>query len=289
MEIIAKPFIKWAGGKRQLITQIENKFSNLEKLTDITYIEPFIGGGAMLFYLLQKYPNIKNAIINDINSDLINCYKVIKNNVEDLIIVLYELQNKYYDLESFDAKQQMYLAIRQQYNEKTCNNIKNVAYLIFLNHTCFNGLYRVNKKGLFNVPCGKYINPKICNEELLRIDSKLLQKVKILNGDFENTFDYATKNTIFYIDPPYRPLNATSNFNNYVKETFNDDSQIRLKNFCDKIHNAGYNFVLSNSDCQDKFFDNLYYNYNIDRILAARNINSNGNKRGKISELIIYN
>lgn len=159
----------------------------------------------------------------------------------------------------------------------------------FLNRTCFNGLYRVNKKGLFNVPFGKYAHPSICNPETIRNDSELLQKVEIVNGDFETTLEHARGNTLFYLDPPYRPLSNTSSFNDYAKETFNDDAQIRLKAFCDRINDAGYKFMLSNSDGEDNFFDRLYESYAIDRVWASRSVNSNPSKRGKITEIVVHN
>jgi DNA adenine methylase len=155
-------------------------------------------------------------------------------------------------------------------------------------------LYRVNKKGLFNVPFGKYANPTICDAETILKDSELLKRVEILNGDFESTFEYAHDNTLFYFDPPYRPLNNTSSFNDYAKEAFNDDAQIRLKDYCDRINDAGFHFMLSNSDCkgkneEDNFFDVLYAAYQIERVWASRSINSNPNKRGKLTEILIHN
>jgi DNA adenine methylase len=164
----------------------------------------------------------------------------------------------------------------------------------FLNRTCFNGLYRVNKKGEFNVPCGRYANPLICDPETIMADSKLLQRVEILSGDFEQTFVFAHGKTLFYFDPPYRPLSDTSSFNDYVKEPFNDDSQIRLKNYCDRIEYGGHYFMLSNSDCkganeEDNFFDVLYESYPIERVWASRCINSKSSKRGKLTEILVHN
>lgn len=191
------------------------------------------------------------------------------------------------------AKREMFMAVRQRYNEKNLDSIENTTKFFFLNRTCFNGLYRVNKKGLFNVPCGKYMQPQICDEDTLRADSNLLKRVEILEGDFETTLHYAQKRTLFYFDPPYRPLNDTSSFNDYTKEAFNDESQVRLKEFCDQVVAAGHSFMLSNSDCKgkyeaDNFFDVLYADYYIDRVMASRNVNANGAKRGKISELLIH-
>lgn len=293
--IKAKPFIKWVGGKGQLLEQLEAKLpADFDNWDNATYIEPFVGGGAMLFYMLQHHPNIKRAVINDINSDLITCYKTVRDSVDLLIPSLQEIQTQYYSLQDIEAKREMFMAVRQRYNEKNLNPIENTTKFFFLNRTCFNGLYRVNKKGFFNVPCGKYMQPQICDENTLRADSELLKRVEIIEGDFENTLHYAEKNTLFYFDPPYRPLSDTSSFNDYTKEAFNDDSQVRLKEFCDQVVIAGHCFMLSNSDCkgkneEDNFFDVLYRDYFIDRVMASRNVNANGAKRGKISELLIHN
>ena len=295
MNTKAKPFIKWVGGKGQLIEQLEaNLPADFDNWDNATYIEPFVGGGAMLYYMLQQHPNIKRAVINDINSDLITCYKTVRDNVEQLISALHEIQEQYYTLQDMEAKREMFIAVRERYNEKNLDPIENTTKFFFLNRTCFNGLYRVNKKGLFNVPFGKYMQPQICDAETLRADSDLLKRVIILEGDFENTLNYAQEKSLFYFDPPYRPLSDTSSFNDYTKEAFNDDSQVRLKEFCDQVVAAGHCFMLSNSDCKgknetDNFFDVLYADYYIDRVLASRNVNANGAKRGKISELLIHN
>ena len=295
MRTIAKPFIKWVGGKVQLIEQREAKLpADFDNWDNATYIEPFIGGGAMLFYMLQQHPNIKRAVINDINSDLITCYRTVRDNVELLIPALRDIQAEYHALSDMEAKREMFMAVRQRYNEKNLDPIENTVNFFFLNRTCFNGLYRVNKRGLFNVPWGKYIQPQICDEYTLRTDSELLKRVEILEGDFEDTLPYAQGNTLFYFDPPYRPLSDTSSFNDYTKDAFNDDSQVRLKEFCDHVNVDGHCFMLSNSDCKgkneaDNFFEVLYDNYYIDRVMASRNVNANGAKRGKISELLIRN
>ena len=295
MRTIAKPFIKWVGGKGQLIEQLEAKLpADFDNWDNATYIEPFIGGGAMLFYMLQQHPNIKRAVINDINSDLITCYRTVRDNVELLIPALRDIQAEYHALSDMEAKREMFMAVRQRYNEKNLDPIENTVKFFFLNRTCFNGLYRVNKRGLFNVPWGKYIQPQICDEYTLRTDSELLKRVEILEGDFEDTLPYAQGNTLFYFDPPYRPLSDTSSFNDYTKDAFNDDSQVRLKEFCDHVNVDGNCFMLSNSDCKgkneaDNFFEVLYDNYYIDRVMASRNVNANGAKRGKISELLIRN
>ena len=291
----AKPFIKWVGGKSQLIEQLDAQlpadFGNWE---NVTYIEPFVGGGAMLFYMLQRYPNIQHAIINDINPDLATCYRTVRDNLEQLIESLMDIENAYLALETEEGRKDFFMAARDRYNEKNLDPIENTTKFFFLNRTCFNGLYRVNKKGLFNVPFGKYSNPTICDPETIRKDSELLQRVEILNGDFESTFEYAHGNTLFYFDPPYRPLSDTSSFNDYAKEAFNDDAQIRLKEYCDRINETGFHFMLSNSDCKgknenDNFFDVLYQAYQIERVWASRSINSNPNKRGKLTEILVHN
>ena len=291
----AKPFIKWVGGKSQLIEQLDEQLpADFGNWKNITYIEPFVGGGAMLFYMLQHYPNIKHAIINDINSDLTTCYRTVRDTPEQLINSLKDIEKAYLALESEDARREFFMAVRDRYNEKNLEPIENTTKFIFLNRTCFNGLYRVNKKGLFNVPFGKYTNPTICDAETIRKDSELLQRVVILNEDFEETIEHAQGNTFFYFDPPYRPLSDTSSFNDYTKESFNDDAQIRLKEFCDRINSSGYKFMLSNSDCkgkneEDNFFDVLYQAYQIERVWASRSINSNPNKRGKLTEILVHN
>jgi DNA adenine methylase len=291
----AKPFIKWVGGKSQLIEQLDAQLpADFGKWENVTYVEPFVGGGAMLFYILQRYPNIKRAVINDINPDLANCYRTVRDNPEELIASLKDIEGSYLALETEEARKEFFMAVRARYNEKNLDPIENTTKFFFLNRSCFNGLYRVNKKGLFNVPFGRYSNPTICDPETIRKDSELLQRVEILNGDFEATFDYAQGKTLFYFDPPYRPLSDTSSFNDYAKEAFNDDAQIRLKEYCDKINTAGYTFMLSNSDCkgkneEDNFFDVLYSAYKIERVWASRSINSNPNKRGKLTEILVHN
>lgn len=294
MMIKAKPFIKWVGGKTQLIDSIEKSLPrNFIEQNSVTYIEPFVGGGAILFWILQQYPNISKAVINDINSDLTTAYKTIKDNPSELVRFLQRIQDEYLPLNE-DKRKEYYLNKRDRFNTKSIDSVENTALFIFLNRTCFNGLYRVNSKGLFNVPFGKYSNPKICDEQTIYADSELLQKVEILTGDFEETLKYASNNCFFYFDPPYKPLSETSGFNSYAKEDFNDKAQIRLSNFCKKIDVLGYDFVLSNSDVRgknpnDDFFDDLYNQFNIKRVFATRMVNANAEKRGKLTELLISN
>ena len=291
----AKPFIKWVGGKGQVIEQLDDLLpADFDKWADVTYIEPFVGGGAMLFYMLQRYPNIKHTVINDINSDLITCYKTVKCQHRELISSLSDIQSSYYALDSEESRKEFYLRMRDRYNQKNLNSVDNTTLFFFLNRTCFNGLYRVNKKGQFNVPFGKYDRPCICDEETIIADSKILQNVVVLNNDFEATINHASGKTLFYFDPPYRPLSDTSSFNDYDKEPFNDAAQIRLKQYCDRVNNSGFSFMLSNSDCKGKnekdfFFDSLYADYPIERVWASRNINANASKRGKLTEILVRN
>lgn len=241
----AKPFIKWVGGKSQLIEQLEALLpADFDNWENVTYIEPFVGGGAMLFYMLQTHPNIKSAIINDINEDLTTCYMVVKQSPDALVESLKQIQKEYYSLQNEDARKQFFLLMRDEFNTKQLNSIDNTTLFFFLNRTCFNGLYRVNKAGLFNVPFGRYETPTICDPNTIYADSELLQNVEILTGDYQQTLAYANGNTLFYFDPPYSPLNNTSNFNDYAKEAFNDFAQRRLKEFCDQVEAAGHKFIL---------------------------------------------
>lgn len=286
----AKPFVKWVGGKTQLIDQLEALLpADFDKWENVTYIEPFVGGGAMLFYMLQTYPNIKRAVINDINADLTTCYRVVRNNPTELVQSLQILQAEYYALHSEADRKTFYLQKRDEFNQKNLDPICNTTLFFFLNRTCFNGLYRVNKSGMFNVPFGRYETPTICDPVTIYADSLLLQNVEIMTGDYQQTLDAAKGATLFYFDPPYRPLNNTSSFNDYTKEDFNDAAQRRLKEFCDKVEAAGYKFMLSNSDCKDMFFDDLYLQYNISRVFASRSVNANPAKRGKLTELLVRN
>ena len=248
----------------------------------------------MLFFILQKYPNIKKAIINDINPHLIRTYTIIRDNPYALINALSELQEKFRTANDSEKQKELFLNIRSRFNQESLTDIEEAAFMIFLNRTCFNGLYRENSKGFFNVPFGRYSNPTICDKALLIADSELLQKVEILNGDFSQTGEFVEGYTFFYFDPPYRPLDATSSFNSYVKEGFDDKEQIRLKDFYSSLSSQGYQGMLSNSDCKgrnskDDFFDILYKDYYIERVYAKRNINANASKRGSLTELLIRN
>lgn len=286
----AKPFVKWVGGKTQLIDQLEALLpADFDQWENVTYIEPFVGGGAMLFYMLQTHSNIKSAIINDINPDLTTCYKMVRDCPHELVQSLKELQKEYYALPSEEARKQFFMRRRDEFNTKALTPIRNTTLFFFLNRTCFNGLYRVNKSGRFNVPFGRYETPMICDPNTIYADSELLQNVEILTGDYQETLSHAKGNTLFYFDPPYRPLNTTSSFNDYAKEAFDDFAQRRLKGFCDQVERGGYKFMLSNSDCKDMFFDDLYAQYVIERVWASRSVNANANKRGKLTEILVHN
>lgn len=294
-KIYAKPFVKWAGGKTQLLPEIAKAIPDEFCSQEFVYIEPFVGGGSVLFYLLREFPNIKQAVINDINSDLINVYSVIQSNVNELIGILKKIEKEYHALDSnTEKKKEYYYSKRFAFNRRNENEIMQAALFIFLNRTCFNGLYRVNKKNEFNVPWGSYKKPMICDEDNLQAVNKALQNVIILNSDFEKTLEHAEKNTLFYLDPPYKPLSKTSSFTSYTKDDFTDDDQIRLARFCERLDEKGYKWILNNSDLQgknpeDNFFETLYNKFNISRVLARRNINANPQKRGELTELLITN
>ena len=291
----AKPFIKWVGGKGQLLEQLSALLpKDIGERKNLTYVEPFVGGGAMLFYMLGTYPNIKRAIINDFNPDLTNVYRVIRDKPEDLIVALERYREQYGQLDAEEERKEFYLAERDKYNLNGQSDVDRAASFIFLNRTCFNGLYRVNTKGEFNVPFGKAKNPLICDRETILNDSQLLQKVEILTGDFSDVAQKIRSKAFFYFDPPYRPLTKTAAFTAYQKEGFNDEAQKRLAEFCRELDATGHQFLLSNrdphnSDPNDNFFDDLYVGFDINRVQAARAINSKADGRGKISEIAIRN
>lgn len=291
--MIAHPFVKWAGGKTQLLPEIRTKYPQ----TVIKYCEPFVGGGAVLFDVLQTFhPN--EVLINDMNAELINIYQQIKSNCNLLIEQLSELQQDYKS-QSLEKNKILFYEKRLRYNELKINrndaeNLEKAALFIFLNKTCFNGLYRVNKRGEFNVPFNNAKNPLICDEENLRACSELLQNVQMKTGDYSDCKDFIDSETFVYLDPPYRPLTQTSAFTSYSEKGFSDKEQIELGNFIKEISEIGAKVLASNSDPknankEDNFFDELYSNFEIKRISASRMINSNAKKRGAISELLISN
>lgn len=279
-----KPFIKWVGGKTQLLSEIERFLP--KDFKDITYIEPFVGGGATLFFILNAHPEIKRVVISDINKDLIDTYKIVRDKPIELINYLQNIANEYLPLSEEDRKK-YFLLKRELYNTKKLDKLENSALFIFLNKTCFNGLYRVNSKGLFNSSFGDYKNPKICDRKTIIEDSKLLQKVEILNIDFEETIKYVGDNTFFYLDPPYKPISKTAKFTSYTKEAFNDEEQLRLRDFCINLDLLGYKFLLSNSD--NKLFYDIYSKFIINKVYASRNISSDPDKRKGVTELLITN
>ena len=286
-----KPFIKWAGGKSQLLDIIREKYpKQINK-----YCEPFVGGGAVLLDILANYFP-KEVMINDINPELTNVYIQIRDNVSEVITILAKMQEEFWDRENGERKE-YYLNARTRFNELIKADVQTVekaALFIFLNKTCFNGLYRVNSKGLYNVPMGSYKKPLICDEKNLRLVSKLIENVEIKCGDYSQCEGFIDENTFVYIDPPYRPLNETSSFNSYAKAEFGDEQQIELGRFIEKISDKGACIVASNSDPKntdkdDNFFDEIYHRFIINRIKATRMINSKGLGRGHISELLICN
>jgi len=296
MSTEAKPFLKWAGGKGQLLAQIAAYLPRQIYNEPFTYIEPFVGGGAVLFYMLQHFDNLRKVVINDVNEDLILTYRTIRNDVETLINTLKAVEEDYLATSEQETRSSIFYEIREKYNRHEGCGVDRAAQLIFLNKTCFNGLYRVNSKGLFNVPFGKYANPTICNTNLLRADSQLLQKanVEICQGDYKHIVQHIDGLTFVYLDPPYRPLDATSSFTAYAKGDFNDDDQSNLAAFCNQLNDIGCYWMESNSDCsaknpEDTFFEDLYKDYRIERVNAARFINANPSKRGKLTELLIRN
>lgn len=295
-----KPFLKWAGGKTQLLPTIIDELPyNIDNIT--TYVEPFVGAGSVFFDFLSN-DRFEKYIINDINSKLINLYCVIRDDVELLINSLRDLKEKYLSFEELsDERSNMYYEIRDLFNNNNTDRIALASYFIFLNKTCFNGLYRENSNGNFNVPIGKYKNPTIFEEDQLREVSKLLNKrnvngeliVTILNQPYTELEQFIDEHTFVYFDPPYRPV-TVGGFSTYNKSGFNDDSQIGLSRFYSEMSNRGATLMLSNSDPRildenDNFFEVLYKDFNIQRIYANRFINSNAGNRGDISELLITN
>ena len=297
--MIAKPFVKWAGGKGGIIKTLDALLpADFSETKDWTYIEPFVGGGAMLFHLLTKYKNIRRVVINDINPDLIHCYRLIAKNPKTLIKRLKNLEHNYFN-EDVTNKKELYYAYRDQFNMEDINTDERAALFMFLNHTCFNGLYRVNSFGKFNVPTGRYKHPIICNEDLIMCDHELLKSVELAilePGDYKRIGTrISTKYPNFiYFDPPYRPLTESSNnFKSYSVSPFGDIQQEELRVFCDKMHQRGCKFMLSNSDSKDKvgesYFEKLYQGYSSERILAPRFINANPKRRSKLEEIVIRN
>lgn len=291
---VTKPFVKWAGGKGSLVKHLSAHLpDNFRDKRNVTYVEPFVGG-AMLFYMLTHFTNIRRVVINDVNEDLIFCYKLIKNTPQTLIEQLKRIANEYLQLSNMDEKSRYYYKVRDKYNSKETIDEEKAAYFMFLNKTCFNGLYRVNTCGKFNVPFGKYKNPTICNDKLILADHELLKKVDIYAGDYSEIMRFLGKGyNYIYIDPPYRPLSGTAYFKEYSHNVFDDKEQEKLKIFCDIMTARGCKIMQSNSNSMDddgeSYFAKLYQGYHITQIEAHRYINAHVGKRNKETELLIMN
>ena len=298
---IAYPVLKWAGGKTKLLPQIQRQYPlKLQQGYLKTYIESFVGGGSVFFDIYNHF-DIEKAYLFDTNIEIVILYKVIKNNAELLINRLSEIKETYLCLTEKKRKK-FYYQSRNSYNtfDKEVdtsiynkNWVERAALTIFLNRTCFNGLYRVNRKGLFNVPMGRYKNPSILNSSNIRAVSQAFKIAKIKQCDFSEVIKYADKNTFIYYDPPYRPISKTASFNAYSSLNFNDNEQRRLRDIFIEVSQQGTYQMLSNSDpnncIEDFFFDELYCEFNIKRIFAPRMINSKGNSRGRIKEILVTN
>lgn len=301
---LPKPFLKWAGGKSQLLQQISNYLPEaLANGSITTYIEPFLGGGAVFFYIAANYPQVREYYLLDVNPELILAYKTIQLDVERLIRELVVLEQDFISL-SLPERINFFYRIRSLFNQQKINInfsdyshdwVQRTAQIIFLNRTCYNGLFRVNSRGYFNVPAGRYKNPTICNRENLRAVSRVLEKATIQLGDFSLIEEVANYTSSFiYFDPPYRPISKTANFTAYSANVFNDEEQLRLSKLFHDLDKNGAKLMLSNSDPKnldetDNFFDDMYRDYRIERVQAARAINSKSNKRGHISEVLIMN
>ncbi|HEY9297562.1 MAG TPA: DNA adenine methylase [Phormidium sp.] len=280
--VLPRPFLKWAGGKTRLIGQYQPYFP--EKFT--TYYEPFLGGGAVFFYLAQQHPGLQ-AVLTDINPELINAYRCVRDKVEELILLLEQHQLEH----TKDNKDYYYWVRSRSYTTDT----EKAARLIYLNKTCYNGLYRENSKGEFNVPIGRYKNPNICQADLLRSVSSLLAPAQIEVRKFEEILNFATSSEDFvYFDPPYYPISATSNFTTYSRDNFKESEQLKLRDLFAELAERGVKVMLSNSNCD--FIEKIYSDTQLFpknslpkliKISASRGINSNSLKRGKIQELLI--
>lgn len=266
----AEPFVKWAGGKSQLIAQYASLFPNKYKV----YHEPFLGGGAVFFYLKPH-----QSVLSDLNQDLIECYTVVKTQLETLLIVLRKFRGKH--------GKQFFYHLRRIFNDHKLTSVERAAAFIYLNKACYNGLYRVNRKGEFNVPFGDYKNPAIYDENNLRAVNSLLKSVKLLVVPFENVLRNTTRGDFIYLDPPYFPLTKTANFTSYTKDTFLEKEQLALAEVFRALDKRGCKVMLSNSDTP--FIKNIYKDYRIVTVAAKRAINSKGTRRGKITELVVFN
>ena len=288
-----KPFLKWAGGKTQLLPELTARLPEDFAWTVRVYAEPFVGGGAFLFHLLSKGIRPERIVVNDANPDLANAWRVVQRFPEPLLESLSRFESAYHALPDEASRRAFYLGVRCAFNAGRTENgavdVARASELFFLNKTCFNGLYRVNAKGLFNVPFGKYETPSICDGSAIRSASAALAGAEILSGDFEDAVKDVGPDWFVYFDPPYRPISATSFFCDYTRDGFGDAEQRRLAALCRKLDAVGARWLLSNSDAPDGFFDDLYRGFAIDRVHAARAINAKGSGRGKIREIIVSN
>jgi len=298
----ARPFLKWAGGKGQLLDKFQDLYPKQLKQKKIkTFYEPFLGSGAVFFDIAQNY-DIESAYLYDINEELILTYQVIQKDVSKLLDFLYRYQKNYLKLDKKQRKEFFYDQ-RTNYNLQRFNIDYNkyseqwfprAAQLIFLNRTCFNGLYRVNSKGEFNSPAGDYDNPTICDEQNLLAVHQVLQIAEIKKADFRQVIADLKDKSFVYFDPPYRPISKTANFKSYSKQDFTDNDQIELSKLFRELDKEGIKVMLSNSDPKnnnpnDNFFDEIYSDYNIVRVPARRMINSDPTKRGAINEIVVTN
>jgi DNA adenine methylase len=299
----ARPFLKWAGGKTQLLRDLEKRLplQILDEGIIPRYVEPFLGGGALFFYLKAQY-KVEESFLLDANPELIMAYQVIQKDHRDLVEILKEMETDHLEMTE-EQRKNNYYQIRDKYNAQMDNTgyenyssewVKRTAYLIFLNKTGYNGLFRLNKSGEYNVPFGRYPNPNICDEANLLLVHKALQKTELQCGDFTRAGEFIKERTLVYMDPPYRPLNRTSYFTDYSASGFSEKDQKRLARFYQDMDQRGSYLILSNSDPKnenpdDDFFDELYQDYNIERVAAKRNINSDKWGRGTINELIVRN
>lgn len=294
-----KPFLKWAGGKGQLLSEIESRYP-FSKYDVKRYVEPFVGGGAVLFSILSSAPDLEEIYINDINRDLTDAYIAVRDSIDQLILMLSQMEQDFLPKDE-EARKVYFYEKRDRFNElkfakklSADDRAEKSATLIFLNRTCFNGLYRVNRKGAYNVPMGRYKMPTICNEANLRAVSERMQRVNVLCAPYEELRPVIDDKTFVYIDPPYRPLTRTADFTSYTNVEFGDEQQKQLAQFSVDMANKGALLLVSNSDPknvdpEDNFFEDIYTGFTIDRVYATRMINSKATARGKITELLMYN
>lgn len=290
---MVKPFVKWVGGKRQLLPEIMRRVPRRALASgEWAYAEPFVGGGAVLLAVLEAFPAIPQAAANDLNPRLVAAWRAVQSQPEALIAALQALADAYLPLAE-PARRAFYLAQRARLNAEAPAGVGQCARLLFLNRTGFNGLYRENARGAFNVPFGRAANPLICDAPTIRADAALLRRARVtfLCGDFAAVPDALPegRRAFFYLDPPYRPLSQTSSFNAYVRTPFDDGAQRRLAEFCRALDRAGHRFLLSNSAPGDGFFERLYAGFRIERVLARRAVNANPAKRGPLHELLVSN